>query len=390
MDGALRERALKAVAGLAGALAPYAGDAGLGAGLFAGQAGLALAFDALERAGVPSAQGLAERCLDVCLEAAANDPLDASLEAGLAGIGFALERVTGDATASESVDEALLAHLGGPVAPVGPDLLNGLVGYGLYALGRGEMEAALLGEIFRHLESFMVVVGDAVHVRFSASMLPPDEAAKYPDGFERIGLAHGSAGVVSLLALAAPRSRTAARLLAPVTRGLLAAQEPLNHAFPDALSGVRRIKLTDYESWCNGSPGVAAALSLALGGLAPESPLVGEISECIDAVLQGRPVLSDGVLCHGTAGNGQIALRIHQRTPTAETAAAVRHWVEATLALAPHAEGLFGYASHRPWLKDAPWVRDASLGVGAAGVALFLLAACGGEAPAWDRILGLS
>jgi len=99
----------------------------------------------------------------------------------------------------------------------------------------------------------------------------------------------------------------------------------------------------------------------------------------------------DACLCHGTAGNAHLFLRLFHATKVTEFLGAFRFWHEKTLELANPGTGIGGYLSwgrrHPNLVGSNGWVSDASFLTGAAGVGLGLLSATTPGEPGWDRLL---
>jgi hypothetical protein len=215
----------------------------------------------------------------------------------------------------------------------------------------------------------------------------PERQRLYPRGGVDLGVAHGIAGVVPLLARAAALDiarDTAADLLEGAVAWLRAhvVDGPDGPTVPyfvaeDVPPGPARL------AWCYGDPGVATALLLA----AREAgrPEWTDLALTLAGGSSARPVEESGVvdagLCHGTAGLAHLFNRMHQLTGRPELADTARVWVERTLDMCEPA--VADAAAPRPW--TGPGVLE-----GAAGVALALLAAATPVEPVWDAMLLVS
>jgi hypothetical protein len=105
-----------------------------------------------------------------------------------------------------------------------------------------------------------------------------------------------------------------------------------------------------------------------------------------------RPAEQSGVadagLCHGAAGLGHLFNRMFQATGDACLAEAARFWFEQTLQMRRPGRGVGGYeARHLDGDRKVTWKADPGLLMGAAGIALALLAATTSVEPEWDRVL---
>jgi hypothetical protein len=220
--------------------------------------------------------------------------------------------------------------------------------------------------------------------------LPAETCAKYPRGYDNLGLAHGVPGVIALLGQACAAGVAVARarpLLEGAVRWLLAQQEP--GGFP-ALVAPEAAEKPARLAWCYGDPGVAAALLWAARCVA--EPAWEREALAIARRAARRPPEDAGVvdagLCHGAAGLGHLFNRMFQATGEPWLAEAARSWFARALAMRRPGRGIGGSAAWQ--LSDdgiRTWVADAGLLTGAAGIALALLAAITGVEPAWDRML---
>lgn len=98
--------------------------------------------------------------------------------------------------------------------------------------------------------------------------------------------------------------------------------------------------------------------------------------------------IRDAGLCHGAAGLGHLFNRMYQATGAPALRDAARFWLVRTLEMRQPGCGIAGFAAYRhPGSETLRWMGHASLLIGAAGIALALLAAATPVEPAWDRML---
>ncbi|MEV0623554.1 lanthionine synthetase C family protein [Nonomuraea sp. NPDC050404] len=187
------------------------------------------------------------------------------------------------------------------------DLIRGLTGLGVLLLARPG-PAPLLEDILSHLVSL------ACPVEADGRMLPgwwspdsPTHEVDVPDGHGNNGIAHGIAGPLSLLSLAARRGirvdgqssaiTTFATWLEQFGSSYWITLDQLTTGEPAQVPSLR-------PSWCYGDLGIARALQLA--ALALGDPARAQKAEDIalaaltDAERLDR--VSDASLCHGWAG----------------------------------------------------------------------------------------
>src|SRR5215207_4050750 len=210
LTGTSRDRALRVIDGLA---ARQRADSGAlrGASLSAGAAGAAVAWAVLARArDDDSAAERASERLDEAVDLLGSEPLTAGLYAGFTGVAWATEIVDGllgppDEDRNEAIDDAVIALLDRqPREDVPYDLIQGLVGMGVYALGRWPRPAAAecLNGVVQHLAARARPDDDGVFWWTPPTLLFGPKREMFPAGGVDLGVAHGIAGVVPLLARA--------------------------------------------------------------------------------------------------------------------------------------------------------------------------------------------
>jgi lantibiotic biosynthesis protein len=315
---------------------------------------------------------------------------------GASGAGWALAHVSEDADEIlDAVDAALTRLLEVERWTADYDLIDGLVGYGVYFLERiaaGATSSARRGlaRVVDHLLATSERAAEGVAWFTAPELLPADQREGSPEGYFNCGLAHGVPGVIALLGRitetgADPR---AAAPCEDALRWLLAQRLP-----PDprgrfaAVLQRGRASAPGRSAWCYGDPGVAiAAFGAAARIGAPCDPW-------IDLALESaaRPSelcgVADAGLCHGAAGLAHLFNRFYQSTGEDRFRDAARSWFDRTLAMR-RPEGIGGFQAWTTRRADEPvrWRSDPNLIEGAPGIALALLAAVEPVEPAWDRM----
>lgn len=417
LSGALRDRALETVASLTGGLisAPGAGTHEgdpHGVSLASGTAGLAVCHAVMARIFAdPDAAGLASASLDAAIDVLAVEPLSTSLYSGFPGIAWATDLVNQQlAVAGErfcpqdrddaedrnsGIDEALASTLR-RYPDWGPyDLVDGLTGLGTYALARWPRPAAVecLSSVIERLARHARRDADGVYWWTRPSQLAGGRAQQYPDGGVDLGVAHGVAGVIPLLARAhALRldARTVRPLLDGAVRWLLGhlIEIPSGRTVPDFVTDDPD-RLPTRSAWCYGDPGVAMALLLAARDVS--EPSWAQAGTELALLAAARPPEFTGVsgagICHGAAGLAHLFNRMYQMTGEQELAHAARSWTERTLAMCEAGQPGATATGDGPG-RPAP--AEAGLLEGAAGVVLVLLAGCFSVEPVWDQMLLVS
>jgi hypothetical protein len=341
------------------------------------------------------------------IQAVADVPRPASLYSGLTGVAWAAAhlrdrlRDLDTEAVNEEIDETLLEHLSQSPWPATYDLIDGLVGFGVYALERMSpgadaarlTAAACLERVIDRLAETAERRSDGITWVSRAEWVPPERREQYPPCHYNLGLAHGVPGVIALLGQACAAGVAVARarpLLDGAVRWLLSQQGPAGFSSltePEPSATPARL------AWCYGDPGVAAALLLAARCV--DEPSWEEAARAIARRAAERQPEQAGVvdtgLCHGAAGLGHLFNRLFQATGEAWLGEAAQFWFRRTLEMRQSERGVAGFAAWRLAPDGTPgWAADPGLLTGAAGIALALLAATTPIEPAWDRVLLVS
>jgi lantibiotic modifying enzyme len=410
LDGARRLRALEAVEAIAASLRPGCPAAAppgqaVDPSLVSGSAGLAVLFAYLAKArpGLED-EAVAQQWLAQAIQAVSESEVPASLYSGLAGVAWAAahlreqlpdldtEAITGE------IDEVLLEHLRRSPWPGTYDLIDGLVGFGVYALERGPHAAtavACLERIIAHLAETAERRPDGIAWETRSEWLPADVREKRSLRYYDLGLAHGIPGVIALLgrACAAGVAVEKARpLLEGVARWLMVRRAMVGtDGFPYSIEPGLPSEPARL-AWCYGDPGVAAALLLA--ARCAGEPTWERAALAVARRAAERPPDDSGVdagLCHGAAGLGHLFNRLFQASGEARLREAAQFWLKRTLEMRQPDRGIAGFAAWEPGRNgSADWTDAPGFLTGAAGIALALLAAVTPIEPAWDRVLLVS
>lgn len=262
------------------------------------------------------------------------------------------------------------------------DLIGGLVGLSVYFLARGDAPSVepALRRIVHHLVATSEETADGVTWKTRPELIPEHRHARFPAGYYDHGVAHGVAGVISILARIGQRGIAAdvvTSLRQRATHWLLAHQR--DGSFPSISAGEAWVE--GRSAWCYGDPGTTVALlDVALR--------TGEPTGAIDALIRrwaDQPAIGicDGGVCHGTAGLAHMFNRMYQATGDETHRDHARAWFERTLEIRRPGEPLGGY----PMFVNGTEHPLAQVIDGAAGVGLALLAAITAIEPRWDQLL---
>lgn len=410
LDGDLADRALEAVLSIAEEIPSRAGwvhprvtgaySATWNASLASGAAGQALFYGYLaQHTNEERWADLALDLLDRAGEAVASSPMTESFYSGFTGIAWVGDHLRGrifegELDENREVDEALLSAFEHPGWPGEYDLINGLVGLGIYALEglpRPTASACLERIVARLAERALDEPEGAAWFN-PPETLPEHQRAEHSEGLFNMGLSHGAAGILALLGAASREGIAGARpLLHRAMAWYLARRQPAGRGFCFPHFYVPGVEpVGSRVAWCYGDPGVAAALLVA--GRGAGEPAWERIALEVARDAAGRSEQSarvmDAGLCHGAVGVAHIFHRMHCMTGDETLAEAARTWYERTLRF--RNPGL-GFGGFRSWSSagadgELDWRDDSGFLEGAAGVGLGLLAAVSPVDPGWDRL----
>ncbi|MFE3473350.1 lanthionine synthetase C family protein [Streptomyces bacillaris] len=341
----------------------------------------------------------------------------AGIFSGLGGLGHALalaQRGTdGYTTALDAVDARVAVLTGALCAdvrarPLGElgrfDVVSGLAGIGRYALLRGSAQRETLVTVLTALISLCraLPAGGGTVPGYWVLNRPRGAAVKdVRDGHLNLGLSHGIAGPLALLAAAhladvsLPGQLRGIDYLAGIYRSRVV-EDGHGPYWPNALSWDAwttsgKPPTRPRSSWCYGTLGIARALGLAATATGGD-----ELAELADAAVlaalrapRGEAGITDAALCHGWAG-ALTCLAPYARRDGALGVEAARHRDAAAAALITGYDDAapFGYRyPEADGHADLPGFLD-----GAAGISLALDAYGSRHRPAapWQTTLFLA
>lgn len=364
----------------------------------AGLSGLAL-FAAHASNIHPSYRTTALHTLDTLLRGLSLNNPSSGLHEGAAGVAWTLAHLQREGLIANPIDlsgiDRLCAALAEEADAVGSyDLVRGLVGYGVYFLERLPASRAATGllSVVDSLTRTAVSTRHGIAWLNSPSSLAKIQVDRGPNDWYDLGLAHGLAGVVGLLAailrVGIGESRTRPLLLqAAHSLGHLAIETGSKGGTPPYISAEpgRQIPKA-VHAWCYGDPGVGVALMMASDVLHDTNlaelglTLVRRSARRLNS--DEHPL--DPWFCHGTSGLAHIFSRVSRRTGDKIIAAAAAHYGAITLG------NWYGLTVNRVASADGPTCsRDSGLGLldGISGVGLTLLSLAGEPSARWDRVL---
>lgn len=359
-----------------------------------GTAGMAVFFAYLAaETGEEEWSDCATRLAEQAIDAVGDRPLTPWLHGGFAGVGWALKHLEPmlfeEADDDDAISEWLAAALASPVQRGDFDLISGITGYAVYALEALPQPAA--ARVIEHVLERLAEIGEAADGGFTwftpPNMVPEWQLGRMPDGYYNLGVAHGVAGVISILASCAAAGALPDRtMLDGAVEWLLRQQQIADDwTFPHVLAPDLEIT-PSRVAWCYGDPGLAAAL-FAAGRQAGRPEWEAEALAIGRRCAKRTSGVIDASLCHGSAGLAHLYNRLYQGSGDETMLDTARRWYRHALDLRRPGEGIGGYLS---WAEEQVWAPNPGFLVGAAGTALALLAAITPREPAWDRALAIS
>jgi hypothetical protein len=325
-----------------------------------------------------------------------DEVLGAGIFGGFTGIGWELSHLARrgwpvDPSALSSIDEALLRHVHTAPWVRDYDLIFGLVGFGVYALGGPDRPgtAEIVSEVVLRLAETAIEgeAGLAWRTPASSIAILADDAR--PASPFNGGLAHGVPGVIALLARVVardPADERAAALLRGALRWQLSLRDPERGAFRAWVSDAQP---SFRPAWCYGTPGAAHALWAAAAVLGDGA--VGELATAAAVRGHERALATrddyDLCICHGLAGAGHVLGRLFQATGDEALRDASGWYLHRLLERRREGSGYGGFSCVAPSRDPRERALDPSLLNGATGVALVLLSAVSHELDAWDDLL---
>lgn len=401
LDGIRRERALAFIEQtLARVLACADGESeSYGPGV-QGLAGMAvLLTTAAKVLGRPELMGGVERLLVRSSALAAKYRIGPSLSAGLAGICWSYEYIDclvndfesadgddSDEDSDDEPDEDLLQAIDQLPEGLHYDLVSGAVGIANYALLRQKHAAGrvLLARSVEPIRSLLTPQPGGGKLWYSRpEYIGALNRERHAEGCYDLGMAHGSAGGLAVLA-AALRAGLEQDGLAEAVRDVATALKA--NAFPNEAGEGRFGSVVGSGpiarlAWCYGDLGMSFAFAGA--GLALHDPSLQTYGEQIAEVETRRPdplcSIGDAGLCHGAAGAAHQFHLWYLATGRDVFATTALRWFDAVAEVPIH------------WNIPEEKSDDTKLDYleGRCGVALAFLSALSDTHYPWDHPLGL-
>jgi len=334
-----------------------------------------------------------------CLNKASEGQLDClpiSLYGGLAGIGWTIQNfiatrdVERDGPSLDlecdplsELDNAISARIAAYSLEDHFDLVNGLVGVGIYLLERPQSPTVIgsLTIIVEQLVRRSECIGDTVTWPTPRHLLVPVERHRAPEGYYNLGVAHGVPGVARFLsdAIASNICRSSCY---PLLRGAVQwirkqqRPQPVVSTYPYWLGPDSEVQ-SPRLAWCYGDLGIASTLYAAARRLNDPELSAFAISLSKHCLKRQIEPSTEAGLCHGAAGIAHLFNHLWQATSITSYRDVAIDFYQKTLSI---------LALRGPELIST---RNSFLD-GGIGVALALISATDPIHPWWDQRLMLS
>jgi hypothetical protein len=364
-----------------------------------GAAGLATLFDAHAKLwGDTKSRVLSTTWLERAEELLAEETVVPGLYGGVAGVGWTgayLQGVDVEEDPAADLDEALVLVTSHVPYDRPYDIIEGLAGMGIYALERIAIPSAqaLLAQVIARLDE----TSCASHGGWGSNLawIPPEVRAGRSEHDHDLGVAHGAAGTLPVIAAAVAHDVARARALALYrrTRDFVFSHrlDQTDASFP-AMIRAGEVAQRTRGAWCYGDPGMAAALHAAARAVGDKELEERAIDVAEKALL--RPMdewaVHDAAFCHGASGIAHCYHRLFRASGRERLREAALSWFDVVLGMHQPGKGVGGYQAFDE-AKSPPAFRDVD-GVleGAAGIGLALSSALSSEDSGWDRPFALS
>lgn len=338
--------------------------------------------------------------ISASLEAIQNGELIHSLATGIAGVAWGfLHLFNHGLLQDDELDaQAIVEDLDQPLTEVAMvllqegnyDYLHGALGVCLYLLER--TSSPQIGEYLSQLVEQLAATatrfpnGDITWSDYNFGRRLPDEPIVY-----NTGLSHGTASIVSVLALVYEKGYARNRCAELIQGNLQWLWRNRNQSELSVFPGRITEDQQDKEcrlAWCYGDLGIANTFWLA--GSTLNNDVWKQIAESVIVQAAGRRGddvrILDAAFCHGTAGAAYIFRKFAQRMSNPVLSEAADYWLQKTMEFVQPTTEDDVFLSYHP---GSGYESNLSLLDGEASVLLVLLAEQGAPTH-WDRFLLLS
>lgn len=300
---------------------------------------------------------------------------------GIAGIGYALELIAKNRVGitlevegmNEDVDDFIFNNL---QYCQHFDLVWGLVGLGVYALGRTSALARkkLFFPILEVLRKSTVISANGFSWRTQPQFMGTEkQSGKYPEGNFNLGVAHGVPGVLGLFNLAHKLEFNDDFIKLNIRETSKWICSNIKEDFGSAFESIAGDNHPSRLAWCYGDPGVSLQLVSAAKILADEELLAAGMSIATKAISRFKTTskIKDHGLCHGSAGLMITYGKLYYLTGYTPYLEAAEYWCDRILTSIENSatEGLTSLYS---WNGEGQYVKKLGLLEGMSGIGLSL------------------
>ena len=365
--------------------------------VFTGKAGEVLFFMNLYRyTGKEEYYEKAFTLLDEAMDLAFSQAGSFTYCSGLAGFGWFLSHlqeygyaeIDGQEELLSQLDAYLYKFLQDDLNRRNLDLLHGATGTAVYYLKRGNEKA---------LDTYVNALAEQAIREEDGSIKWPFHIHELEPEHFNFGLAHGIPAQVSTLAqilLLKGEDPLVEELLRGSVNYLMKNRrdvKPFESIFPISIKPEGRNRaVSSRMAWCYGDLGISCSLWTAAEALKDD-----ELKKYVTFVMEHNvsrkepkdTLLSNGGLCHGTAGIALMFRRFFDLTGSQVLKNASDYWTGATMNMAVHGDkGIAGFLSHQ---GAYGWKKEYGVLSGAAGIGLWLLSYLDNSLTDWDQMLRL-
>ena len=274
------------------------------------------------------------------------------------------------------------------------DYLHGALGLALYFLRqpRNEKYRRYIEELVAELEK-IAEEGPNETLKWASPTFENDEEYAY-----NLSLSHGMSSIILILSKTLSENMAIGEAEHIIRCGLgymggqkLAEGEYISTYPPLALESMKKV-CHSRLAWCYGD--IGPGLAFYYGGNAINSDSLTHhgmevlLDTCIRRDLKENLVYDAGI-CHGASGLALVYNILYQRTAYTQFREAAVYWLDVTLSMSYHKDGIAGYkAWNQPEMggwKNTPGLLD-----GTAGIGLVLMSFLCESEPGWTNALLLN
>ena len=319
---------------------------------------------------------------------------------GIAGIGWAVEHLAlhgfidkENTSVLDDLDDYLFNSMIRDIKLGNYDFLHGAIGIGIYFISRSNRKKA---------DKYLTVLVDKLE---KSGEITEGGGIKWESVIDiragtkgyNISLSHGISSIIVFLSKLYSKKIQRKKVLKLLNRAVTyLLQQQLNSesnssSFPNvALESGE--PMTSRLAWCYGDLGIGIALwqaSQSTQNKVWEEKAIEILLHSTKRKNLTEAMVVDAGLCHGSAGIAQIYNRMYLYTGIKGFNESAIFWINETLKLAIHHDGLAGYKAWHT-LQYGGWKNEKGFLDGVSGIGLTLISVISQTNPKWDSCLLLS